>query len=325
MSRKKKKAKSVEIKKGGWIKYVIIGLFIALFIYSAYSLNKRNNSENPSETLIGIELPAPLKGEQIITHEGYTLSYNEENEQANWVAYTLTKDMLFGENTRKDNFRPDPAVSTGSAELSDYKGSGYDRGHLIPAADVKYSAAAMDDSFFLSNMTPQNAGFNRGIWASLEAVVRTFAYDNGTIYVVTGPVLTDGPYDTIGANSVSVPKYFYKVILDYNEPELKAIGFILANEDSSKPLSAFAVSVDDVEKITGIDFYPMLPDDVESELESSYDVGLWNFTEFNSSAVDYVPGEVKTNQRRTSDVKAVLNEMERIIKSAVDSVIKKLK
>ena len=133
-------------------------------------------------------------------------------------------------------------------------------------------------------MSPQEGSFNRGIWADLEAAVRTFAAQNQEICVVTGPVLTDGPYKTIGKNEVSVPNYYYKVILDYYGSEKKAIGFILPNEGSKAKLQSFAVTVDEVEALTGLDFFPLLDDKEEKVLEASFDVELWDFTEFNRTS-----------------------------------------
>ena len=192
---------------------------------------------------------------------------------------------------RKDNFREEKAVSTGSATLQDYKKSGYDRGHMAPAADFRWSAEAMDDTFYLSNMCPQTHAFNAGIWSDLESAIRSMAYEDGSIYVVTGPVLTDGPYDTIGENGVAVPSYFYKVVLDYSEPTLKAIGFILPHENSKNPLSYFAVTVDEVEERTGLDFFPLLPDNTEEKLESSLDTSLWALRAFDSSLAAESEGE----------------------------------
>ena len=264
--------------------WILILLMIAVLVFVL------TPTENPVSTQLAFDsvseelaIPAHSSSDMIVQHTGYTLSYNEEHEQPNWVAYLLTADRVFAaESDRADNFREDPAIPTGSATLADYKGSGYDRGHLIPAADQKWSAQAMDDSFYLSNMSPQTHSFNAGIWSKLESAVRTMAAQNQEICVVTGPVLTDGPYKTIGANKVSVPNYFYKVILDYYGAEKKAIGFILAQDDKGN-LSAFAVTVDDVEKLTGIDFFPLLDDAEERALESVYDVSLWDMSDFNRS------------------------------------------
>ena len=280
------------------LRRTIIVLLILIIIFAVLSFITPTKEELDGSTsgtataIAGLELPAPVDGEEIIRHTGYTLSYNEENELPSYVAYELTRAEVLGSGEREDSFKEDKAVRTGSAELSDYRGSGYDRGHMAPAADFKWSEEAMSDTFYLSNMAPQEPSFNRGIWADLEAVVRTMAYDNGSVYVVTGPVLTDGPYETIGRNEVSVPKRFYKVVLDYTEPEIKAIGFVLTNEGSDRSLQSFAMSVDDVESITGLDFYPRLPDDEEKRIEAEYDTSLWSFNTFvptgESADVEYV-------------------------------------
>ena len=221
-----------------------------------------------------IEIPKHNSKDQVIYHIGYTLLYNEDHEQPDWVAYELTAEEVAGSFKRKDRFRSDPNIKTKSASLADYKGSGYDRGHLVPAADMKWSKEVMSESFFMSNMSPQKPGFNRGIWKKLETLVRKWAVDNGSIYIATGGVLK-GKLQTIGTNQVSIPEYYYKVILDYQEPSIKGIGFILKNQKSSDPLSKFAVSIDEVEKMTGIDFFHSLPDAIENEIELKYDMEIW--------------------------------------------------
>ncbi len=230
-----------------------------------------------------LELPHYTNDSEIIQHTGYALKYNEHFEQSEWVAYQLTIEEVNGKYEQSNNFRKDPHVSTGSAALKDYKGSGYDRGHLIPASDMRWSLDAMSASFYMSNMSPQDPNFNRGIWKKLEELIRSWAVENKEIYVVTGPVLTDGPYQTIGVNKVAIPKHYYKVILDYLEPEIKAIGFILPNTKGSYPLSQYAVTVDKVEHITDIDFFYILSDDVEAMLESELDLSLWSLNGFKTS------------------------------------------
>jgi len=212
---------------------------------------------------------------QIIEHTYFILSYSERNEQAEWVAYELTKSRVYGEVSRTDNFREDPLVKTGSATLNDYKGSGYDRGHLAPAGDMKFSKTAMSESFYMSNMSPQIPGFNRGIWKKLEGQVRIWAVENEHIYIVTGGILSS-KIGSIG-NSVTIPKYYYKVILDYKEPGIKAIALILPNEKGTKQLDEYVVTIDRVENLTGIDFFPALPDDLENKLEADSDPSKWSF------------------------------------------------
>ena len=229
-------------------------------------------------------LPASTSG-QVIDHGAYTLSYDEQHEQAEWVAYELTASEVNGRYERTDNFRRDPQVETGSASLADYKGSGYDRGHLAPAGDMSYSRRAMSKSFYLSNMTPQEPGLNRGIWRQLESQVRDWAVSKGSVYVVTGGILNGGYKDKIGANDVTVPSHYYKVIMDYNGPsQSKAIAFILPNKRGTRPLKAYAVSIDRVEDRTGIDFFHELPDAVENRLEASASSDAWSFSSSSGSS-----------------------------------------
>jgi endonuclease G len=213
--------------------------------------------------------------DEIVKHTAYMLSYNEKYEQANWVAYHLTAEMCDNNGEeRKNNFREDQDVKTGSAIPDDYKKSGYDRGHLCPAGDMGWSEQTMSESFFMSNMSPQVPGFNRGIWKNLESNVRAWAKTNQEIYVVTAGVLEDN-LAVIGQNKVAVPKYYYKIILDVHTPEYKAIAFVLPNEASKESVFHYAVSIDSVEHLTGINFFPMLPDSLENTLESKFDIDLW--------------------------------------------------
>lgn len=228
-----------------------------------------------------LEIPKTHLTDTIICHTGYSLLYNETHEQANWVAYQLTKEELVKIADRTDKFIPDPKVKTGTADNLDYKGSGYDRGHLAPAGDMSWSTSSMAESFYFSNMSPQKPGFNRGIWKNLEEQVREWAEEYNCLYIVTGPVLTEG-LQSIGENKVSIPNYYYKVILDYTEPGIKAIGFLMPNESSKETLEHFAVSIDHIEKITGIDFFPLLPDEQETELEKSTCISCWNWKQYKN-------------------------------------------
>ena len=229
----------------------------------------------PLPLFAGLELPVFDESDQIVSHTAYTLMYNEEFEQAQWVAYTLKEYMISGRAERTDVFRPDPLVKTGSARPEDYRGSGYDRGHLVPAADMKFSRHCMSETFYMSNMSPQRPEFNRGIWKELEELVRKWVRRDRELHVVAGPVLTGKGFLLIGPDRVAVPDFYFKVVLDYRHPEIKAIGFILPNRKVHDTLEKFAVPVDRVEDLTGIDFYPGLPDEVEEKLESSLDFGAW--------------------------------------------------
>jgi len=209
--------------------------------------------------------------------------YNETHEQANWVAYSLTKEETNKIFERTDKFISDPKVKTGTASNTDYEGSGYDRGHLAPASDMGWSSTTMAESFFYSNITPQTPSFNRGIWKKLEELVRTWAIENNAVYVVTGPVLTNG-LQTIGPNKVSVPNYYYKVVLDYREPNIKGIGFILPNNGSKEQLQYYAVSIDSVEKVTGIDFFPLLQDEQEELIEKTLCIKCWSWNKIKTTS-----------------------------------------
>ncbi|HAH25373.1 MAG TPA: DNA/RNA non-specific endonuclease [Prolixibacteraceae bacterium] len=221
------------------------------------------------------ELPKVEKGDVVISHEGYSFLYKEEYEQSSWVAYELTKEETAKAYERTNKFMPDPAVSTLTANNADYAGSGYDKGHLAPAADMGWSATAMAESFYFSNMSPQVPGFNRGIWKKLEELVRSWAIENNSILIVTGPVLKEG-LKTIGADRVSVPEEYYKVILDNHEPEIKGIAFLIPNASQSAGLQSFVVSIDSVESVTGIDFFPGFPN--EAAIEKTSSVEQWSWT-----------------------------------------------
>ena len=248
-------------------------LLMLLLGLSVYAVQHNSKADNEAR----YELPKSSSRTQIVKHTGYTLSYSEDDEQAFWVAYVLTKEHVEQRSAKRTNkFIDDPAVRTGSATNADYARSGYDRGHLAPAADMGWSETTMKESFFFSNMSPQEPSFNRGFWKDLEEQVRAWAIDNERIYIATGPVLS-GNLERIGPSGVSVPRYYYKVILDYTQPELKAIGFIMPNQKSTRSVKDFAVPVDSVERFTGIDFFYTLPDDLEKHLESQADLNLWSW------------------------------------------------
>jgi endonuclease G len=218
-------------------------------------------------------LPTSTTG-QMVKHAYYTLSYAEEYEQAEWVAYELTKEMLKWQVKREDCFKEDTNIKTGSAELSDYRGSGFDRGHLVPAADMRFNLRAMQESFFLSNISPQKAGFNRDIWKKLEQLVRRWTRKNKRLYIVTGSICKPG-FKTIGANEVAVPAAFYKIILDYKKPDIKAIAFLIPHKKTKKALKTFVVTIDEIEERTKIDFFAALPDALEERLESGQTNKKW--------------------------------------------------
>jgi len=258
---------------------IVTLIFIGGSVLSQKKVKTETNSiplnNIKATTIYKLEIPKTNSKNIIISHTGYTLLYDETHEQSSWVAYELTNAETNKIYDRTDKFIPDPKVKEGTATDKDYAGSGYDRGHLAPASDMGWSATAMTESFYYSNMSPQTPSFNRGVWKRLEELVRTWAIENNSIYIVTGPVLLAG-LNTIGSNKVSVPNYFYKVILDYSEPSIKGIGFIIPNTGSSEPLQQFAVSIDSVEKFTAIDFFPKLADEQEDLIEKTLCIKCWS-------------------------------------------------
>jgi len=211
------------------------------------------------------------KGE-IIKHKYFTLSYIEKHEQSEWVHYLLTKEMINGAAKRKDNFRKDPNVSTGSASPSDYAASGYDKGHLASAADMSLNAMSMSESFYMTNMSPQEPSFNRGGWKKIEELVRAWA-SKTNIFVTVGGVLKKD-LKKIG-QGVSVPEHFYKIV--FNPSNNNVIAFYTPNTKLDSPLIKYVVSVDQIEKETGIDFLSELKDDTETQIESTINVSNWDF------------------------------------------------
>ena len=189
--------------------------------------------------------------------------------------------MTAGEATsraarRSGNFRPDPEIPSGSATPDDYIQSGYDRGHLAPAADMAFSVRTMSESFCMSNISPQLPGFNRGVWSRLEKQIRHFAKREKLIVVVTGPILSTGKTVSIGASRITVPQYYYKVVYDTTPPE-KMIAFVIPNRSSTADLKTFVVSVHQLEKLTGLDFFSLIPQPKQEHLERSITVENWDW------------------------------------------------
>jgi endonuclease G len=262
--------------------YIIIALVIVIGVYGyEYFLSEKEVStivkrgEHSKTETNEFFLPTSTTG-QIIHHEGFSLSYSESHEQAEWVAYELKKSHLSNSNFKRPYFEVDKAVKTGAASWRNYRNSGYDRGHLCPAGDRKYSQKAHDETFLTSNISPQDHAFNSGIWNTLEQKTRYWARKYDGVFVVTGGVLK-GNLETIGDERVAVPKQFYKIILDANNGQIKMIAFLIHHINSKESLYKFVVSVDSIESLTGIDFFPELDDSIENRLEASSNYKDWSF------------------------------------------------
>lgn len=213
--------------------------------------------------------------EQILKRTGYVASYNKTTLLPNWVAWHLTAERTEGSAKRSGvDFAEDTEVPEPRATDWDYYNSGYDRGHMCPAADNKWSKKAMEESFLFTNMCPQNGNLNRGDWNEMEMACRKWAKKYGDLYIVCGPILYKGKHKTIVKNKVVVPEAFFKVVLRTGDNP-QAIGFIYKNTSGNRPKDSYVNTVDEVERITGIDFFPSLPDNVEKNVEATADIANW--------------------------------------------------
>lgn len=263
----------------------IYPILVALVVLAFYFINDKIDSKqaqenyeekaSPSVTTNVNYLPSSTTN-YVVHHNNYSLSYNEEHEQAEWVAYELKKSHLSRNKFKRPLFYQDKSIKTKSAHWRNFKNSGYDKGHLCPAGDRRFSKQAHDETFLTSNISPQEHQFNAGVWNRLEQKVRYWAKKYNGVYVVTGGVLSDN-LKGIGSEEVSVPKYFYKVLLDNDNGEVKMIAFLIPHRDTSRPLYEYVVSVDKIESLTGIDFFPQLTDNQQEKLEALEGYKGWSF------------------------------------------------
>lgn len=282
--------------------FIVIGLIVSLSIRACaqhqdyshkepyrYEVNSDPINAEPEKTqkvssdckmpdsVVRICMPRPLEGisEQIIRKVSYLVSYNNVTKLPNWVAWHLTADHTDGTIRRMSNFYEEESVTGPRATLEDYKGSGWSRGHMCPAGDNKWNEIAMYESFSLVNVCPQNANLNSGLWNSIEIDCRRWARQYGDVYIVCGPVFLNREHVTIGVNEVFVPEAFFKVVLCLNGTP-KALGIICRNTDGNSKRDLYYNSIDQLERITGYDFFPALPDELEDNIESDVDMNLWN-------------------------------------------------
>ncbi len=241
--------------------------------------SKREMSQEPhyfSDSLSRIYIPAPFSGcsEQVIRRKAYFLSYNRDTKLPNWVAWHLTTEHTEGPYKRINIYLEDNNVSVPRATDEDYQNSNWSHGHMCPAADNKWDSIAMRESNLLTNICPQHASLNSGLWNVIERDCRKWATKYGDLYIECGPVLLNREHETIGKNKIVVPEAFFKVILCLN-PMPKAIGFVVRNNEGTKKRDQYINTVDEVERISGIDFFPALPDDIENEVEAYANLDDW--------------------------------------------------
>ena len=275
-------------RKSRKIKLGMMAGFIALlssFILSSYELPVAQ-ADAP-----GLEIPViqkkAAKGKAVngkaanVTGSGtikrrfaYTVSYNHGTRQPNWVAWTLTRAHASGKLKRGD-FEDDMDMPSPKGTKADYFNTGFDRGHMCPAGDNKWNQKAMDECFLMTNMCPQTHALNAGVWNSIEQQCRTWAKKYGKVYIVCGPIFLNKQHRKLGKNKVVVPDAFFKVILRTGKNP-QAIGFICRNQSAKGLQKKDCVnSIDEVERITGYDFFSKLPDNIERKIEAKADLSNW--------------------------------------------------
>lgn len=263
-------------KKNSWIGWLIALIVGAVSLFTGKSWTDWNitqdiikeSSQKANTSQMEIPLMDAKKQGQIIQRTGYTLSYDAKNKTPQWVAWELTKAETKGNEERTNDFQPDPDVIGAKVITYDYSGSGYDRGHMAPAGDMKWNRKAMQESFYMSNICPQNHNLNTEDWNDLEMKSREWARRYGKVYIVCGPIYNGKRTEYIGSHRVKVPDAFFKVILINETDKQCALGFLFENESGERPLKEYLVSVDSIEKITGLDFFSSLPDDIENTVEA---------------------------------------------------------
>ena len=253
---------------------------LALLIFAAWRATASAPVEHSAEScdsreLLEVAVADSTLCQQIVEYPGFVVSFNSQMHQPNYVAWELTAEESSAEGRREQNFDTDDAVE-GSATLADYRRSGFDRGHMMPAADAKWSGEAMKATFYLTNICPQDHKLNAGAWANLESNCRAWAERDSAIIIVCGPVLSDRMPRSIGTSGqIPVPERFFKVVLaPYSNPP-RGIGFVMNNGPVAGGVQATAVSIDEVEAITGFDFFAALPDEIEEEVEAQCAYHIW--------------------------------------------------
>ena len=256
------------------------GLLTYLFSQKGESAGVRptassRSTAEPTPDLLEIPVLKENRPEQIIAHKGYTVSYNSDWCVPNWVAYELTREEVRGTVPRAVQFEPDPDVQGVCPTYRDYSRSSYTRGHMAPAGDMKWDTTAMRESFYLSNVCPQDHNLNDGDWKVLEEQARSWAYKYGSVYIACGPIMSNNP-EVIGRNNVAVPDAFYKVLLCKINGQWQALGFVFDNKPGHRQLHYYCRSIDEVENLTGIDFFPALDDEIENAIEAKTDFSAWS-------------------------------------------------
>ena len=245
-------------------------------------LNENSKSDNfPADKIIDASFFFPSRhiADTILKHDYLTVAYSTKNKNPEWTLYVINeKREITDLAARKSSFVPDPLLPNSVPSTNQYASTGFDRGHLVPAEDMNFSDKAMSESFYMSNVSPQHPSFNRGLWKRLENKVREWAALNDHMVVISGAILTTENNDGFEKmNGIDIPKYFYKIILDYQNPEIKAIAFIMPNEKREEEISEFACTIKKVEELTKINFFPKFNSTESKEIEEKIDLRKWGF------------------------------------------------
>ena len=292
---------------------------------SLYQVLEVLKLEKIHSEILEFGLPKLELNDTLIEHKAYCLVYSEENEQAKWVSHIISVDIVNGRFGRSNDFRIDPLIKTGSSEEADYfnkilqpdgtydyDGFGYDRGHLAPSADFRWSQIALSESYFYSNMSPQRPQFNRDGWADLEDLMRAYVFEKkNSLFVVTGPVLTDSmKVLRRSVNDITIPEFYFKVA--YDAKNKTGIGFLLPNEAIKYPIEYYAKTIDEIEDITGIDFFASLPESLENVVESQKNIDWWLPARQKGDAAPLDSDDLKKNCFNTIEAKHFVNTGDKI-------------
>ncbi len=220
-------------------------------------------------------IPAPIDRETVIDHKGFSMSYNSSYVLPSWVAYTVSKAQVNKNEKVKEKYQTDPKIKTRSADKKDYKKSGYIMAQFVNYLDLKPIEGAIEESFYMSNIVAMKQAFYIHVWLKFEDMIRLWSSETSKLHVITGPILSDSPFPTLGKSKVSVPSRFYKIV--YDPDNQKAIAFIFKNGTVTRSFKSNAVSIDELEEITGIDFFASLEDGLEKKLESGLNKEAWDF------------------------------------------------
>lgn len=262
--------------------FILIGLLVlGLLWWAPRWLSKPNSDQDRNSEIYTLRTFLPSSNGQVVHHKYFALSYVEKHEQPEWTAHILKKDMVQNNAIYRNTFfYEDPKVSSKTATHYDYRGSGYERGHLVPAGDMRFDSTAMVETFFMSNMSPMLKKFNNGIWRELEIQTRNWTYRTDSLFIISGPILSPN-FGSIGnSNKITIPSAFFKVILDYNPTRPKVIAFIIPHAGSDNHLSEYIIPVKELEQKTGLKFFnEMLTEEEKSLLWNSTRPSLWPLSE----------------------------------------------